>query len=61
MSKVDELVNTYNPNGVLFDQIGHNVISLPKEILKNNYIQKDGDYPVINWVTSKTLCLTEYH
>ena len=48
MSKVEELVNTYNPNGVLFDQIGHNVISLPKEILKNNYIQKDGDYPVIN-------------
>lgn len=48
MSKVEELVNTYNPNGVLFDQIGHNVISLPKEILKNNYIQKEGDYPVIN-------------
>lgn len=48
MSKVEDLVNTYNPNGVVFDQIGHNVISLPKEILKNNYIQKDGDYPVIN-------------
>ena len=48
MSKVEKLVNTYNPKGVVFDQIGHNVISLPKEILKNNYIQKDGDYPVIN-------------
>ena len=48
MSKVEKLVNTYNPKGVVFDQIGHIVISLPKEILKNNYIQKDGDYPVIN-------------
>ena len=36
MSKVEKLVNTYNPKGVVFDQIGHNVISLPKEILKNN-------------------------
>ena len=48
MSKVEELLETYNPNGVEFDEIGKNVQSLPKEILKNEFVQQQGQYPVIN-------------
>lgn len=48
MSRVEELLAKYNPNGVEFDEIGKNVQSLPKEILKNEFVQLQGQYPVIN-------------
>ena len=38
MSKVEELLAKYNPNGVEFDEIGRNVQSLPKEILKHESV-----------------------
>ena len=48
MSKVEELLAKYNPDGVKYEEIGFNVKSLSKEILKNEFVKTQGEYPVIN-------------
>lgn len=48
MSKLEELIKEFCPNGVEYVKIGHICKSLPKGTLKTSELVEGGMYPVIN-------------
>ena len=48
MSKIDDLIAKYCPNGVEYKPVGIVLRPLPKGTLKQDQLEKDGQYPVIN-------------
>lgn len=48
MSRIEDLIAKYCPNGVKYEPVNMVFHSLPKGTLKQNQLESDGQYPVIN-------------
>lgn len=48
MSRIEDLIAKYCPNGVKYEPVNTVFHSLPKGTLKQNQLESDGQYPVIN-------------